>query len=1282
MTLSQIPPASREGFAPAQPAAAGLWGKVSAIVRPLASLKLTVVLLALASFNVLAGTLAQVDADVWQAVREYFRIDKDELAQARSFRAVFENLFVWIRFEIFTPPAICPGMEPIPDKYGFWFPRGWTIGAVMFVNLLAAHAVRFRIQSKGTLLYSGLGVIGLGSLLTWSIIETAATADGVQTAAVIGYDTVWQIMGLTLLAASGALVFLGLSDEQTRSTRWFMLSMAVLSAVGSSAVLLSPPLEDAGMRILYQLLKGTLCGLVLMLGCWMVFQKRAGVVLLHAGIGLLMVYEIIVGMNAGTMEASMQIEEGHTATYTTDIRSSELAVIDLSDAKEDVETIIPGRMLVEGAAFDDSRLPFAIELLDYYPHSDLYNKVAKFRMSRPGQPAEAPKEPDLATTGLGQTFRIVDLPTSVGTDTSGQVDTPSGYVRVIDRQTRKEVGIYLVTTILTRPESIQHNGKTYMLELRFRRTYTPFHLTLKDVQKNVYVGTDRPKDFRSVVTLVDKSHGTKLEDVHIWMNNPLRYGGFTFYQSNYDPGGQGHGEITSLQVVENEGWMIPYMACMITAVGMLFQFGVVLLRFLSRVAQPGFLKSGLSLNDDTDHYAFIGNTIAISLSVLVFGGIVVMFVRTKASDSEFDYAAFGNIPIFYEGRAQPIDSLARNALLSISDKDAISAASVGVAEAPASPEKPPLAAPDAQKADAAPVSKTGIPAVRWLLDVVTDEQGVSTDAADKHQVFRVENLELQKALGLEKRERFRYAIREFREKLIGMEKEIQQARDLKSDLRNLYQRKLLTLERQVNNYDKIRLMFTDPTTVFPAPPMPTMEQIQADPQGAQAMFFQLRDYLGALAKLSRDGQFAIVVPMDLGVTGDRLPLPTRSDWMTFIEAAAVNAVENDVSGKTSPAVDHWKGMLAAYRRNDPAKFNEHVMAYTAMLHAATPEQLTVKSSGAVLDLERTAFEHFFNRVGPLNLASWLYVLAFVLVALGWIANVLGGMRSIHLAALTLGLLTFGLHVVAISGRIYISGRPPVTNLYSAAVFIGAGAALFGLVLELFLKKGLGTTLACVAGYLSLRVANGLTTDGDTFAVLQAVLDTQFWLATHVVTISLGYSTTYVAGFIGVVYILGGILTPALGVEDRKRLASMMYGTLCFAIFFSFVGTVLGGLWADDSWGRFWGWDPKENGALIIVLWNALVLHARWGGMVRERGMASLAVLGNIVVSWSFFGVNELNVGLHSYGVTEGRAFSLAVFAGTQLVIALLAVLPRKAWWSFRRDNTESPSVSEGSEGML
>jgi ABC-type transport system involved in cytochrome c biogenesis permease subunit len=169
----------------------------------------------------------------------------------------------------------------------------------------------------------------------------------------------------------------------------------------------------------------------------------------------------------------------------------------------------------------------------------------------------------------------------------------------------------------------------------------------------------------------------------------------------------------------------------------------------------------------------------------------------------------------------------------------------------------------------------------------------------------------------------------------------------------------------------------------------------------------------------------------------------------------------------------------------------------------------------------------------------------------------------------------------------------------------------------------------------------------------------------VVCVSLGYATTYFAGLLGLIYVvweLGLLLRgAAAGGAPPKELSRMIYGAVCFAIFFSFFGTVLGGLWADDSWGRFWGWDPKENGALIIVLWNALVLHARWGGMVKQRGLAALAIGGNIVTSWSFFGVNELGIGLHSYGFTEGVLKALAAFAISQLAMIVLVALPLRRW---------------------
>jgi cytochrome c biogenesis factor len=124
---------------------------------------------------------------------------------------------------------------------------------------------------------------------------------------------------------------------------------------------------------------------------------------------------------------------------------------------------------------------------------------------------------------------------------------------------------------------------------------------------------------------------------------------------------------------------------------------------------------------------------------------------------------------------------------------------------------------------------------------------------------------------------------------------------------------------------------------------------------------------------------------------------------------------------------------------------------------------------------------------------------------------------------------------------------------------------------------------------------------------------------------------------------------------------MTYGIICFALFFSFVGTVLGGIWADQSWGRFWGWDPKENGALLIVLWNAIILHARWAGYVREKGVMAMAIFGNVITSLSWFGVNMLGVGLHSYGFMDKAFWALAAFIGSQLLVMAICLLPRRFW---------------------
>jgi len=198
-------------------------------------------------------------------------------------------------------------------------------------------------------------------------------------------------------------------------------------------------------------------------------------------------------------------------------------------------------------------------------------------------------------------------------------------------------------------------------------------------------------------------------------------------------------------------------------------------------------------------------------------------------------------------------------------------------------------------------------------------------------------------------------------------------------------------------------------------------------------------------------------------------------------------------------------------------------------------------------------------------------------------------------------------------------------------------------------------------------------------MMRAVLDTNFWLATHVVVVTLGYASTFMAGFLAITYILLGLFTPLLRqkvglLELGKVLTKMVYAIVCFATLFSFVGTVLGGIWADQSWGRFWGWDPKENGALLIVIWNAIILHARWGGLVRDRGIMVLAVFGNIVTSFSWFGVNMLGIGLHSYGFMDAAFNWLMMFIGTQVTIIILGLLPLTLWMSFKVKAQPKPTL--------
>ncbi len=376
------------------------------------------------------------------------------------------------------------------------------------------------------------------------------------------------------------------------------------------------------------------------------------------------------------------------------------------------------------------------------------------------------------------------------------------------------------------------------------------------------------------------------------------------------------------------------------------------------------------------------------------------------------------------------------------------------------------------------------------------------------------------------------------------------------------------------------------------------------------------------------------------------PAPASEEWATIATARH----QADEHGTDSPATDAYLQVMQGWRDDDPVTFGMAVGSYQQWLETTQPR------------LMRTiGMEVQFNHAAIFLRAISLYVIVFLLAALSWLRMTPALSKS---ALWVLG-VALALHTLGLVMRTVIQGRPPVTNLYSSAIFVGWGAAVLGLVLERIYRNGIGAVTAAGTGFLTLLVAHNLALDGDTMTMMQAVLDTNFWLATHVVVITLGYASTFLAGFLGILYILRGVFTRGLGAQEQTSLTRMIYGIVCFATLFSFVGTILGGIWADQSWGRFWGWDPKENGALLIVLWNALVLHARFGGLIRQRGLAVMAVAGNIVTSWSWFGTNMLGVGLHAYGFIDSAVFWMFIFVGTQLGLIGIGLVPMHRWRSMQ-----------------
>jgi ferredoxin-NADP reductase/ABC-type transport system involved in cytochrome c biogenesis permease subunit len=324
-------------------------------------------------------------------------------------------------------------------------------------------------------------------------------------------------------------------------------------------------------------------------------------------------------------------------------------------------------------------------------------------------------------------------------------------------------------------------------------------------------------------------------------------------------------------------------------------------------------------------------------------------------------------------------------------------------------------------------------------------------------------------------------------------------------------------------------------------------------------------------------------------------------------------------------------------------------AALSAFNAAVAPQAAGASQTAGLEILVTSTRPFLV-ASLLSLAS----------ALLWLAAA----RRRPAAAVAAGLLAAAvlLHAAGLAARIIVTGRPPVTNLYSSFLFVAWLLLGTGLVAMLRGPRRSWPAFAALGAALLSAISSRFALEGDQLGVLQAVLDTNFWLSTHVVAISIGYTTCLAAGAVGHAWLIRSVARP--GDSDvLAAIARTLSATLLAALLFTFLGTILGGIWADQSWGRFWGWDPKENGALLIILWITIIQHARLSGLLGDRGFAAGSVLLVVVVLCSWLGVNLLGVGLHSYGWTRGTGALLAaatVFEAAFVIATVTAGRRREA----------------------
>jgi ABC-type transport system involved in cytochrome c biogenesis permease subunit len=561
----------------------------------------------------------------------------------------------------------------------------------------------------------------------------------------------------------------------------------------------------------------------------------------------------------------------------------------------------------------------------------------------------------------------------------------------------------------------------------------------------------------------------------------------------------------------------------------------------------------------------------------------------------------------------------------------------------------------------------------WLLDSVFRPQ-----YAVHLPTFRIDNSAVLEAIGVEprgKRDRYSYAdIEPARDKLIELAKSYE---PIESKKRAPIQQQTIDLGYHLRVYESLLGYFgfarngvqLEGTGTGGAPDqradfsgvMTTAPQIRAEIDKSQSQGLPLNPRIQSLLEQVLDG--ANFSKFELFI----LPPAEKKDTIWKSAGNSIMDVMTQVAPDPAMSIEDIKMLELTARTafGDEADFRDRLIQLRDRLVKRAEDRGEYRS--VVLEA------NYYNRNWFLN-ALVLFLIGTLSALAMWTIG--RGRAGKGLAAITGGVTLIGLVfcTIAIVQRCIIMQRPPVGNLYDTVIFIAATVVFFCLLVEWMTRRRFALGLAPILGTLLIILSRRyeLGDAKDNMDKLVAVLDSNFWLTIHVITITLGYSAGLLAAFLSCGYLLLRGLGLDQGDRDlRRSLTKAVYGMICLTLFLSLVGTVLGGIWANYSWGRFWGWDPKENGALMIVIWTLVILHARLGGYIKEWGLHLSSVFTACVVTFSWWHVNFLGVGLHNYGFTAGKS-TIWVFYGVMTIF--LSFGAAAMLWEKRSKSSKKASI--------